>query len=138
MTGHHSDERFDRAMRELHRGALAHLGTDTRRRLRDARSKAGAPSPARRFGWPIASACAALFAVAIAWPLRSPPPADPSQRPAATRTVAGMDHASPAPPPAPAAAAEIPLALAALEESPDFYLWLASNDAAADLLEQGR
>lgn len=134
MTGHRSNDRFDLAMRELHRDALAHLGADTRRRLRDARSAATPPARERRFGWPLASACAALFALAIAWPLRSPPPAAADRAPAPTASRPG--------PAAPAATApvptEIPVAIAALEESPDFYLWLASNDATPDLLEPRR
>ncbi|MFC0677219.1 hypothetical protein ACFFGH_05035 [Lysobacter korlensis] len=132
MSDHGSSDRFDAAMRELHRDSLSHLGTDTRRRLRNARSLSTAAASTRRFGWPIASACAALFALAIAWPLRSPPPAAPSEAAPPEAVVAGASQIAPGAAPS----AEIPAALAALEESPDFYLWLASSDAALDLLEQ--
>jgi hypothetical protein len=133
MTRHHDDDRFDRAMRELHRESLAHLRPDTLRRLRTARA-AAAEAPARRIGWPLASAAAALFALAIALPLLRPPPASsPSDernaQPVVTRT------ASVATPTAAISSDDVPAMLAALEESPDFYLWLASNDAGPDVLE---
>lgn len=125
MTGYHDDDRFDSAMRELHRESLASLRPDTLRRLRATRTAAAGASP-RRFGWPAVSAAAALLALAIALPLLRPPPEPPS----GTRSTPPANAtASPATaPPVSPAADDVPAMLAALDESPDFYLWLASND----------
>lgn len=127
-TGRHHDE-FDRAMRALHGEAVARVSLPVRRRLRAARDRAGADAPASRFGWPVAGALAAALVLAIALPSRLPAPDTP-----APTGIAGADRSGPTPstaagPGGGAADASVPTALAALEESPDFYLWLASNDA---------
>lgn len=134
MTGYHDDDRFDRAMRELHRESLAQLRPDTLQRLRTARAAAG-DAPARRFGWPLASAVAAMFVLAVALPLLRPPGGPSAQAPR-------NEPSRPAPaiermpqPAAPALPDGEPVMLAALEESPDFYLWLASNDVGPAVLE---
>jgi hypothetical protein len=119
-TGRHDDE-FDRAMRALHRDAVAHVGPQVRRRLRSARQQAGADPRRSRFGWPIAGALAAALVLAIALPLRTPD----SAQPPATATRADRARLPAAPIDAPIE----PTALVALDESPEFYLWLASNDA---------
>lgn len=118
-TGRHDDE-FDRAMRALHRDAVAHVSPQVRHRLRSARGQAEAGSSRARLGWPIASALAAALVLAIALPLRSPDTQPPAP-------VARADDA-----PLPAASIDAPIepaALVALDEPPEFYLWLASNDA---------
>lgn len=131
MSSPDSNASFDRAMRGVHRDALARVSADTRRRLRDASHAATMYAPQRRTAWPVASACAAVVAVAIGWSLHAPPPAgSPQSRVSHSTSDVGRTA------PAATAATEIPAALAALEESPDFYLWLASNEAALNLLEQ--
>lgn len=131
MTGHHDDDRFDRAMRELHRESLAHLGDDTRRRLRAVRATAAA-APARRPGWPLASAAAALCVLALSLTLRPPPASSPAAGPGVPEAPRDAPAAGSA---AIASNDSEPAMLTALEESPDFYLWLASNEAAPDALE---
>lgn len=139
MTGHHDHDRFDRTMRALHRESLAHLRPDTLHRLRGARA-AAADAPARRFAWPIASAMAALLVLAVALPLLRPPVSSAPDRPDAQASRADAAGIAPATGQAPQATAssladDEPVMLAALEESPDFYLWLASNDVAPAVLE---
>lgn len=124
---------FDRSMRALHREAVTQLSPAVRHRLRTARTQAHAGAPMTRFGWPAASAVAAALVLAVALPLRTPAPVAPpspgrDDRAPAARAPAAAIARSQAEPADPA----LPTALAALEESPDFYLWLASNDAAAD------
>lgn len=109
------DEAFDIAMRELHAQALMQVSPQTRARLRAARTAAAQRAPMRGFGWVLASGCAAVFALAIGlqWH-RSPGVTVPTQI-ADTETA---DYATDG----------AYGALAALDENPDFYLWLASND----------
>lgn len=135
MNGH-DDDRFDRTARVLHRDSLAHLAPDTLRRLRDART-AAAPPPSRRIAWPFASAVAAVFVLAIALPLRSPSPSPP--RPDAERArepaTARREPAERPAPPGGVAAHDAPAMLVVVDESPDFFLWLASSEAAIDATE---
>lgn len=122
-TGHH-DDGFDRAMRALHRDAVAHLSPPVRRRLAAARQHRAARVSRSRAGWPVAGALAAVLVLAVALPLRTPDSALPPA------TVTRTDGAAPlAPVDGPGDAPIEPTALAALEESPEFYLWLASNAA---------
>jgi hypothetical protein len=134
MTGRDEDDRFDHAMRELHRESLAHLHPDTLRRLRAARTAAGT-APARRFGWPVAGATAALLVLAVALPaLRLATESAPAERGTSTAPPSAASTGPVAPAAAPGAD-DVPAMLAALEESPDFYLWLASNDLGPTALE---
>lgn len=119
-TRRHDDE-FDRAMRAMHRDAVAHVSPQVRCRLRSAREQAESGPPRSRFGWPVASALAAALVLALALPPRAPDDAQPPV------TVARTTGASP--PVIPVDAPVEPTALVALAESPEFYLWLASNDA---------
>ena len=119
-TGHHNDE-FDRAMRAVHRQAVANVSPQVRRRLRLVREQAPSGQLRPRLGWPIASALAAALVLAIALPLRTPDGAPP---PSALARTEGTPAAA-----APIEAPIEPAALVALDESPEFYLWLASNDA---------
>ena len=116
------DERFDQAMRELHAQAVAQVSSPTRARLRAARHGAAATRESRRgYGWLLASGCAAVFALAIALQLQPRPTSRPDAPPLAVVS---------------AAAYEADTAVAALDENPDLYLWLASNDDALPAAEQ--
>lgn len=120
------DARFDQAMRALHAQSLASVSSGTRARLRVARHAAAAPAgvrePRRGFGWVLASGCAALFALVIGLQLRpTPTPVAPTAQPAIAAAPALYDADS---------------AMAVLDENPDLYLWLASNDDAMPSLEQ--
>lgn len=111
------DDHFDEAMRTLHASAVAHVSPQLRWKLRPAPRVTG--GVAGRFGslsiksWragPLAAgAVAAAFAVAIGLGLRGP------QEPAAIAPVAAV---------APDATAA-----GVLDQDPDFYAWLASEDA---------
>lgn len=113
----HPDDHFDQAMRALHASAVAHVSPQLRWKLRPAPRVAG--GVAGRFGglsirsWragPLAAgAVAAALAVAIGLGLRDP------QAPTVAATVATVG-------PEPAAAG-------VLDQDPDFYAWLASEDA---------
>lgn len=105
------DESFDSAMRELHAQALTHVSPMTRARLRVGRTSAQR-APIRGFGWALASSFAAIFAIAIGVQLQKPPAATV---PAQTATSATPDSSTDD-------------VIATLDENPDFYLWLASND----------
>jgi hypothetical protein len=124
MTPNHpqgDDERFDLAMRELHAQAVAQVSSPTRARLRAARHGAAAARQSRRgYGWILASGCAAVFALAIALQLQPRPASQPDASPLA-EVSAAYDADS---------------AVAALDENPDLYLWLASNDDALPAAEQ--
>lgn len=115
------DERFDQAMRELHAQAVAQVSSPTRARLRAARHGATAARESRRgYGWILASGCAAVFALAIALQLQ-PRPASKPDAPPLAEVSAPYDADT---------------AVAALDENPDLYLWLASNDDALPAAEQ--
>ncbi|WP_024891272.1 hypothetical protein [Luteimonas huabeiensis] len=111
------DDGFERSVRQAHDAALAHVSARTLARLRP-RSEKTAPARARRPGWALATACAAVFAAVLgARALLAPPEAAPA-------LAAGIEAAAPAP----AALPEGDL-LVALDEDPDLFLWLASSEA---------
>lgn len=121
---HDDDRAFDHAMRQLHAQALEQVSPAVRARLRAAR-RATPTAPARRgIGWVLASGFAAVSALAIGLQLQKP--ATPVV-PASTPTVAAVS---------PAAAFDAETAIAALDENPDLYLWLASNDDDLPLSQQ--
>lgn len=118
---HHDD--FDRRMRGLHASAVAQVPARTLYELRVRRANANAAAaPARSGrragGWWLAAGFAAVFALAIG--LRQPgveaPPAGE-----ALSSLAAVTEA--------AEAAALEDSLAALEEDPDLFLWLASQDS---------
>jgi len=124
------DDRFDNAMRELHAQAVSQVSSATRARLRVARHAAARPDEQREsrrgFNWVLGSGLAAVFAIAIGLQLR------PAQTPVpATSAPAAIASAvTPATP----TAFDADTSVAALDENPDLYLWLASNgDAVASL-----
>jgi hypothetical protein len=108
------DESFDNAMRELHAQALMHVSPMTRGRLRVGRT-APQRAPIRGFGWVLASGFAAVFAIAIGLQLQKPPATTVSTQTAASTTPDSS-------------ADDVTGLVATLDENPDFYLWLASND----------
>lgn len=120
------DERFDHAMRALHAQSLEQVSPATRARLRVARHAAAHPSgaraPRRGFGWVLASGTAAVFALAIGLQLRptQAPDVAPAPAVATIATSAGTD---------------VDTTIATLDENPDLYLWLASNDDAIAALD---
>lgn len=119
------DHDFDLEARQLHAQALRHLSPQVRRRLRDARrASATSAPPQHRLGWLLAGgAVAAVLVLALQLRPTAPKPApapvlaaapDPAER-ASQR--AELDR-------------ELDDMLAALDENPDLYLWLAANDDA--------
>ncbi|MBF6025811.1 hypothetical protein [Lysobacter niastensis] len=114
------DERFDQAMREIHAQAVGQVSSATRARLRAARFEAARPRERRGYGWVLASGCAAAFALVVALQLQPPPAAPPAAPVLATEAVSY----------------DADTALATLDENPDLYLWLASNDDALPAAEQ--
>ena len=96
----------------------------TTARLNRARHAAlsAAPAPRRGWAWPLAAGCTALLALAAGLQISAPPASDP----ASAQAVAS----------APLTLAEDAMlddaaadAYVAYDESPDFYLWLAANEA---------
>lgn len=119
---------FDRHARALHAAAIEQVPTRALHQLR-MRRRAAAPAPARvpaRIrGWSVATACAAVFAVAVGVRMV------PSEAPVAVMAAAGAPSSATT-----AALADDPIdAVASLDEDPDFYLWLASSDAQLLALE---
>ena len=104
------DDTFDRAMRELHTRALTQVSPRTRARLRDARMAATQHAPTRGLRWVLATGFVAVFALAIGLQWRGP--SSTTDAPTQTAARDAQDYG----------------AIAALDESPDLYLWLASND----------
>lgn len=118
---------FDRTARARYTEALEHLSPAVRVRLQQARHAAtqAAPGPKRhRLGWAWAGS-AAVLSLIVGLQLRHAPidlpPATPlAAVPADNHPVnkqAALDN-------------EVASMLAALDENPDFYLWLAANDSA--------
>jgi len=113
MTKH---DDFDHSVRHLQRQAESALSPATLARLRQARQQAtanGAPSPWRRRGWWLASACSAVLAVTVALQF----PTTPTPAPADIAAAAGAsdDDAS-----------------LLFDESPELYLWLGSDALAME------
>jgi len=120
----------DAALRALYRRSQGTISPQTTARLHRARHAALQAADTPRFGWrlPLAAGFAAVFALAIGLRLALP----------------GDTPGGSAPAPAPALAAATPAgplddelgdALAGLEESPDFYRWLADNETTLLALE---
>lgn len=117
------DQRFDQAMRALHARAVEQVTPQTRARLRTIRSEAAA-APVRRsgvLGWALASGGVAAFALVLGLQFvggNGGAPAVPESAPAMASAAAAD------------AAYDPDTAVAALDENPDLYLWLASNGDA--------
>ena len=107
------DDDIDRELRQRHAEALANLSPRTLAQLQQRRQAALRPrmsAPMRAFALPLAAACA-IGALALGLQLRQPEVA-----PATTPAVASDTN-------------DVGSAYAALDETPDLYLWLASDDA---------
>ena len=121
------DARFDARIRQAHADAVSHLSARTRLQLqlrRGAAMTAGRkPAALRSFAWPLVAACA-VGALAIGLQLRQPesPGTVPTPEPARALASATPD-------------AGVADAWTALDESPDLYLWLESDDAAMLAME---
>ena len=116
------DAAFDAALLAAHAASLDHLSPRVRAQLVQRRRAALSGdghrgAPALRFAWPIAAA-AALGALAIGLQVRAPTPS-----PAPPTTVAVVAPADPS------------TTYDTLDESPDLYVWLASDDAATLAME---
>ena len=129
MSHHEQDDHsFDQAMRRLHMQAVDQVSPATRARLRVARQAATTPAATREHrrgpGWVLATGFAAVSALAIGLMLRPSP-----QAPAATSPAPAVAAATTT------AAYDADTGLATLDENPDLYLWLASNDDAMPALD---
>ncbi|WP_057918936.1 hypothetical protein [Lysobacter antibioticus] len=124
------DQRFDQAMRALHARAVDQVTPQTRARLRTIRNEAAA-APVRRsgvLGWALASGGVAAFALALGLQFvggNGGAPAVPESAPAVASAAAAVASAA-----AVDAVYDPDTAVAALDENPDLYLWLASNGDA--------
>lgn len=118
MNNDNRDARFDAAMRQLHGTAVDRVSGRTRLQLqqRPQSAPAARPEPSR-FGWPLATSFAAVLALMVGLQLRH----DPAPLPAAPAVTTVADSGE-----------DIDIAL---DENPDLYLWLASNDAYALAME---
>ncbi|MCF7221892.1 hypothetical protein [Marilutibacter chinensis] len=127
-SGPACDAVFDRTMQQLHAASLQQLTPSTLARLRtDRRAALSASHRAPLFGWGLASAAAAVCALAIgvAWLRTEPSPDAAPAQVAQAATDAGESTAGDA-----LLAAEVEAVMAPLDEDPDLYLWLAANDDA--------
>jgi len=111
QRGSIGDEGLDRALRAIHADAVSNLSARTRAQLQQRLRSATRPAPARRHGWQMASALVALVLVAGAyWRTTSLPGATPPAAVATTNTDSGD-------------------LVAVIDETPDLYLWLDSDEA---------
>lgn len=118
-TDQQDHNELDRIARALHVEAAARLQPRTQQQLRARRTHAQ-PAPSRprgprALGWSLAGAFAATLAVVAGLGIDgrlSAPPGDPPIA-GAPATTGGEDYGE---------------AYAALDENPDFYLWLATAD----------
>lgn len=118
MNNDNRDARFDAAMRQLHAVAAERVSGRTRLRLQQLPHAASSTRPTpRRFGWPLATSFAAALALMVGLQLRH----DPAPAPADSVATVAVDSGE-----------DIDIAL---DENPDLYLWLASNDAYALAME---
>ena len=123
-----TDDRFDEAIRALHAQSLEHVSPRVRAQLQQRRRHAGrAQSTARgwRFALPLAAA-AAVVAIVVGVNVRTPEPTSAPQLATtlpAPSVSAVLAHAT-------AARADARTDYASLDESPDLYVWLASDGAS--------
>nr|AGW45534.1 hypothetical protein [uncultured bacterium Lac36W] len=120
---------FDASLRQHHAQAVANLSARTQAQLQTRRRAAAAPirhAPLRGYAWPLAAACAVgVLAMGSQWRQADFP------LPAATPVAVAPGSADAA---GESAADEFD-AYTMLDEAPDLYLWLASNDAATLAME---
>jgi hypothetical protein len=119
-TGHddnHSSD-FDAALWRLHAQAVERVPMRTLMQLRPQRTTSHPRAKARLFAWPLAATCAVVL-VAGGLFLRHPTQTVPVETaPAVAVTDSEPDDV-----------------YATLDESPELYLWLASNDTTSLVME---
>jgi hypothetical protein len=112
MNHDNRDARFDAAMRQLHESAVDRVSGRTRLQLQQApRTPATSAARPQRLAWPLAASFAAVLALMVGMQLWNPPAPAPGGAAAVADADSDID--------------------AVLDENPDLYLWLASNDAYA-------
>lgn len=117
-----SDDDFDRVLRARHRDAVASLSPRVRSQLQQRLRAVQAPAAGMRQrhpAWGLAVACS--LAVVVAFGLHRRISNDNSQVPTANFAITGSNDNG-----------EL---VATLDEAPDLYLWLASDDANRILSE---
>lgn len=123
------DHDFDASLRNQHAQAVANISARTQAQLQLRRRAATTPTrhaSMRAFAWPLAAACAAgVLAIGLQW--RQPGTSAPAASPVATSSGSTSADGE--------SAADEFDTYAALDEAPDLYLWLASNDAATLAME---
>lgn len=128
MNNNGNDARFDATMRQRHAAAIAQPSARTRAQLQLRLRAVATGQPERatglrkRHGWPLAAAFAAVLAIAVDLQLQLQ-----STQQSAPQPVA--------PPVADSAITDDDTFDTMLDESPDFYLWLASTDADSLAME---
>jgi hypothetical protein len=112
-NGPSGDDAFDRAMRATHAEAVSHLSARTRAQLQQRLRATLSPPPAQRPGWRLATAALLVAALAGGLYWRSPSlPVTSTPSPVAAAEPTDNDGL-----------------VAVIDETPDLYLWLASDDA---------
>ncbi|BAV96776.1 hypothetical protein [Lysobacter enzymogenes] len=128
-----ADARFDAALRDLHAQALERVSPQVRQRLRTIRSEAAAQPQRGRgglLGWALASSGVAAVAVALGLQFVGTGAPAPGPAPAPLAVAIAPAHEAAAAPVTVETGYDPDTAVAALDENPDLYLWLASNSDA--------
>ena len=110
-----TDRRFDHALQSRYRHAAENVSVRTQAQLRIRLNAAMAPPEslhARRTAWRLAALFSLALATVVGLQLRTPEPAAPAK----VAANANADNGD---------------LLASLDEAPDLYLWLASDDASS-------
>ncbi|KGM56677.1 hypothetical protein N799_02905 [Lysobacter arseniciresistens ZS79] len=127
MNTHIDDDAFDRLARDCHAQALQQLSAPTRRRLREARQAPRATATGWR-GWLFGGSGVAVAIAVAALAITLDQPSKTATVPANARLAATtLDPAEQASRQA-SVDSEVDEILAALDEDPGLYLWLAAND----------
>jgi hypothetical protein len=123
FASHH----FDASLRQHHAQAVASVSARTQAQLQLRRRAAAVPTrhAPLRYAWPLAAACAVgMLAIGLQWRQTDDEVAAPVVVAAPGNTNAAGEPVD----------GEFE-AYAMLDEAPDLYLWLASNDAATLAME---
>lgn len=117
MNHDNRDARFDAAVRQLHATATERISGRTQLQLQQRPRTVPVRPASRRFGWPLGASFAAVLALMVGLQLRHAPTPTPAT-PVAVAVAGNSDDID-----------------AVLDENPDLFLWLASNDAYALAME---